>query len=360
MRIKRVLVVAGGTGGHIWPAIAFGSWLRERHSDVDISFVSGSRPLELKIYREVNLDPHIIHLEGSPLGGGLRKMPRRWKQIFKCFHQARDCIEKEAPDVCLMFGGYVSFPALMVSKMMGLRCLIHEQNAVAGRVTRLAALLGVPVASGWDTCHPLKDKSYKYVGVPIRGMQRIPRPIALRRLGISVEAGSKVALVLGGSLGSGSLFEKVIEASKDEYFSGWTFLIIGASSVPQVIGKCILMPHTWDMEALYSVTDVVITRGGASSLTEIKLWKLPCVIIPWRDSSGGHQRANAVAFCRSARGLILDEELVSGGLGRAVESLLNGGSASSDLIVCGTTLDEDLPSVTSKTCCDLWEMLLAL
>ncbi|MCX7828265.1 MAG: UDP-N-acetylglucosamine--N-acetylmuramyl-(pentapeptide) pyrophosphoryl-undecaprenol N-acetylglucosamine transferase, partial [Thermanaerothrix sp.] len=318
--------------------------------------------LEIKIYREANLDPHVIHLEGSPLGGGLRKMPRRWKQIFKCLHQARDCIEKESPDVCLMFGGYVSFPALVVSRMMGLRCLMHEQNAVAGRVTRLAALLKVPVASGWETCHPLNSKNYRFVGVPIRGMNRIPRSSALSRLGLSIDEGSRLALVLGGSLGSGSLFEKVVEAAKDEYFNRWKFLILGASSAPRVLGNCVLMPQTWDMEALYSLADVVISRGGASSLTEIKLWGLPCVIIPWRESSAGHQSANAGAFCRSARGLVLDEERVPRNLARAVDSLLSSGAcyhypgaASS----CGD-FSGDLPSMASEICRKLWEMLLAL
>ncbi len=321
LKIGRITIVAGGTGGHIWPAIAFGEWMSREHPEVSISYISGSRPLELRIYREAGSDPHVIHIEGSPLGAGLRQMPRRFKQIVRALHQTEDCIKRDMPDLCLMFGGYVSFPALLVSRRMGIRSVMHEQNARAGRVTRFAAMLGVKIASGWRICRPLPEGAFSPVGVPIREFKLCERSVAAASLGISLERSQKVALVLAGSLGSSSLFQRVASAASHPSLRDWTFLMVGASKDVERSGNCISLPHIWDIGTAYSLADLVITRAGASTLTEIKLLGVPCVIIPWRESSGGHQFDNAGAFCEEANGMILDEDALTSDLHDAIRTL---------------------------------------
>ena len=152
---RRVLIVSGGTGGHIFPAVVFGRWL-ERHRDASVSYLSGARPLEAEIYAALGVAPRRLPLEGSPLGvRSPGQVLRRSFALVSAFTEASRCIVETRAEAVVLFGGYVSLPPLWVCLLRGIPVVVHEQNAVAGRVTRLASRLGVAVASGWKECEGL-------------------------------------------------------------------------------------------------------------------------------------------------------------------------------------------------------------
>jgi UDP-N-acetylglucosamine--N-acetylmuramyl-(pentapeptide) pyrophosphoryl-undecaprenol N-acetylglucosamine transferase len=303
------MLVAGGTGGHILPAVAFGDWLCREKPKINVSYMSGSRAVELEIYRASNIEPFVLSASGSPMGvSGTRRL-KRFAELPKSFLQANRIMKKLSPDICVMFGGYISMPALFAVKMRGIRSVLHEQNARAGRVTRIAARLRVPIASGWKDCEPLPASLRTEVGVPIRRFKSVGKDEARLFLGVNEDKGVPLVTVMTGSLGSEKLPEVILRLTRLGEFSSWKFLIIDSSvGISQSAGKNVVrMPRMWDISALYAASDVLITRGGASTLSEIEALGIPSVVVPWRKASDDHQMKNALAVA-SEKIKIWDED----------------------------------------------------
>jgi UDP-N-acetylglucosamine--N-acetylmuramyl-(pentapeptide) pyrophosphoryl-undecaprenol N-acetylglucosamine transferase len=307
-RLKRLFLVAGGTGGHICPAIALGEWMASKVKGLEITYVSGSRPLEREIYGSSGIDPVILPCEGSPLGTGGISSAARWVQVLKATAGMSRLVRKMKPQACVLFGGYISFPALAAGRLRGIPIAVHEQNAVAGMVTKLGVKWGAKLLTGWADCRPFARGSFVNVGTPVRRMRRLPRREAWNKLGLGEFPGGKTCLVLGGSLGSHSLAERVLDVSGREDFQGWSFLVMGTKTGDNRLSERVWgIPRRWDMETLYSLADIAVVRGGASTLSELRAWAIPALVVPWPKSRDDHQLANALVFSEGGNGLVWDE-----------------------------------------------------
>lgn len=304
----RLILAAGGTGGHIWPAISFGRWIAENKPDVSVSYICGSRPLELEIYAAAGIEPHCLNIDGSPFSGsGIERLKRAWGQVA-ALRESASFIRSESPDFVLLFGGYVTFPVLLASRMLKAPSAIHEQNAYAGKVTRIASLMGVEIYSGWRECLPLPASKYTRIGVPVREFDLLPREKAWSELGLPGELpdGPKV-LVFSGSLGSASIKDLVLMTASKEEFSSWTFIIPAVSEETERVRENVfLLPKVWKTELLYSLADIAVVRGGGSTLTEVSVLDIPSLVIPWEGAADDHQYHNAVLFSSENRGVIWD------------------------------------------------------
>ncbi|MDR1651444.1 MAG: UDP-N-acetylglucosamine--N-acetylmuramyl-(pentapeptide) pyrophosphoryl-undecaprenol N-acetylglucosamine transferase [Synergistaceae bacterium] len=306
--ISRVVLAAGGTGGHIMPAIAFGGWLKREYPDIDLTFISGSRPIELEIYRVSDIEPLVVSASGSPIGASGFKMLERWAELFRSFFEARRWLKKISPDICILFGGYVSLPVMLAGKLCKVRSILHEQNARAGRAARIASFMKIPVASGWKECEPIRRDNYMEVGVPIRRFRNMDKDEARRLLGIPAENCGPVTAVMTGSLGSGNMLDIIGELAKTDGMSSWRFLAVDSSAdSPRAEGNVTLLPRMWDITPLYAAADIVMARGGASTLSEIISLGVPAVIAPWRGAADDHQMKNARAAADGKRIVIWDE-----------------------------------------------------
>ncbi|MDR1136834.1 MAG: UDP-N-acetylglucosamine--N-acetylmuramyl-(pentapeptide) pyrophosphoryl-undecaprenol N-acetylglucosamine transferase [Synergistaceae bacterium] len=352
-----MMLAAGGTGGHVLPAVAFGRWLNREKPGVNVSYMSGSRAIELEIYKAFGIKPFVLKTSGSPMGvPGIRRI-KRFAELAVSFLQANDFMKKTSTDICVLFGGYISIPALFAGKVRGIRSLLHEQNALAGRVTRIAAHLRIPIASGWENCEPLSGSRYTHVGVPIRRLENVEKDEARRLLGLNDSDGRRpVVTVMAGSLGSGKISGILSELTVLDCFSSWKFLIIDSGvDVSRNPSKNVTqMPKMWDISALYAASDVMITRGGASTLSEIAALGIPSVVVPWRKASDDHQMKNALAAL-SEKIEIWDEEK---------DSLMDLSDKLQKLYAkyCGENGDSDnllynACEVGEKNCRRLWEFI---
>lgn len=308
--VKKVLLVAGGTGGHIWPAISFGEWLATSHPEVSVEYISGMRALEQDIYNAAGIVPHVIAVEGSPVGAPEGMRWKRWRDIVRGYSQTRAFMREVSPDLCIFFGGYVSVPALFASLAFGIPAIAHEQNAHAGRVTRLARRLKVPVATGWERCDPFKRGKFTYVGVPVRCLARESAKKARVDLGLNDDfLEGPVVAVMTGSLGSQPLQEKIRELSERQDFASWNFLVLapGVKEPNKITDRLTLLPKRWDIAPLYAIADMLVVRGGASTLTEALVTDKPTIVVPWRRASDDHQMKNAQAFAEIAKARVWDE-----------------------------------------------------
>jgi len=314
---KKVLIVAGGTGGHIFPGVAFGRWILDQGKAESVVYISGSRPLEAEIYASCGIEPYCLALSGSPLGGSLWRGLGRCAGLFRSFIDTKYFLRKEMPDVCFLFGSYVSLAPLLWCKWLGVPTIAHEQNACAGKITKLASRMGVPVASGWKECRGVSNPFH--VGVPVRSFRRLSRQEAASVLGITADPGDLVIGVIGGSLGSAQLSALV------DRLSG------GAKRKIQFIAA-----RSWDMAPFYSLSDAVVCRAGASTLAELAAYGVPALTIPWHGAADAHQEANAKVFSALTGNPVWiegehDEKNLEEAFGKLLERVSSARKADGDL-----------------------------
>jgi UDP-N-acetylglucosamine--N-acetylmuramyl-(pentapeptide) pyrophosphoryl-undecaprenol N-acetylglucosamine transferase len=305
----KIIIVAGGTGGHVVPAIAFAKWIYEHHPETEIRFYCGSRPLEREIFRSNAISAKVLPIDGSPLSGNMFRRAIRSSGLFlSTFTCIRDFLTWK-PDACLLFGGYASLPALFAARFSGIRSFVHEQNAVAGKVTRLAASWGVPVLCGWENCQKIEGQNVHYTGIPVRNFRYLPPEDAWLKLNCKDKPpAGPIVLVLGGSLASGTIKALASRLAELEQFNGWTFLVVSTRENTVRRGNVIIVSRTWDMGPLYSLADCAISRGGASTLAELALYGIPAIIVPWKDASDDHQTENARVFAGMGYGFTWEED----------------------------------------------------
>lgn len=289
----KILLAAGGTGGHIIPAIAFGHWLQE-HGQTPV-LVTGTRPLEKEICLAHAVQSKQLPLEGSPLGvSGIRSL-KRWRSLFTAWRSCGQLIREEKIDKCVLFGGYLSFPVLLAARLAKIPTILHEQNTVAGRVTRLSSKIGIPVVTAWNKCEGLAEDKFTCVGMPIRKILLYDQQRAQTELlGTALPEGQKLAVVLGGSLGSGGLAEGLRKVLHVVKLNNWSLLFMGVSKSP--FAEARVHDACWDMAKVYSAADLIICRAGASTLAELLALNIPALVVPWMQSSEGHQQKNAQFF----------------------------------------------------------------
>ena len=305
---KSVLIVAGGTGGHIFPALVFGRWL-EGHRGAAVSYLSGFRPLEAEIYAAAGVTPIRLSLEGSPLGvRSPLKVLRRSLALISSFREVSRCLAEVRPQTAFLFGGYVSFAPLLLCHLRGIPVVFHEQNAVAGRVTRLASRLGAVIAAGWEECLGLHGP-HVLTGIPVRTPHRLSRAEAERRLGLSLKEGARVVGVISGSLGSAALLKEALRAAGalEGRAVPVEFVLLGDAPVGAVREGVHFVGRRWDVDPLYSLCDALICRAGASTLAEALRWGLPTVAVPWMQAADGHQARNALSFVEAGGGVLWKE-----------------------------------------------------
>lgn len=308
---RKILLAAGGTGGHIWPALSFGAWINKNHPECEVRYICGSRPIEREIYSAAKAEAAVLPLDGSPLAGsGLLRKASRLRALFASYGKALSVVRDFAPGAALVFGGYLSLPVILACRRAGVRCALHEQNSRAGKTTRLAAKLGMEIYCGWSECAPLPQKKYIRTGVPVRDFAFPPRGRAWKELGFDGDAPEEpIVVAMTGSLGSRSVTEELRAVSADNRFHGWTFIFAAvAEKIERPSPNVLLLPKIWNAALLYAIADMLVVRGGGSTLTEASVLGLPTLVVPWMKAADNHQFYNALAFVGENEGLVWTEE----------------------------------------------------
>ena len=315
----KILIASGGTGGHIFPAIVFGKD-RQKKGDI-VSWLCGSRKLESDIYHSAGIDPVILPLAGSPIGTkSPGKILSRVIAMSKSFSMTAEYIRTFKPDEIYLFGGYISFAPLIIARLKKIPVTVHEQNAVAGRVTKIAAKIGARIITGWPLCEGIK--SFTYTGTPAREPMRISRGEALKILGVKVRESAKIIGVIGGSLGSKPLNKLLTQAAK--LCADYEFIFLSAKERYDD-GNAHFLPAQWDMNPFYSACDMLVCRSGGSTLAEVMKWKIPAVTIPWPGAMDNHQAKNAEEFVKlSGNACIFYENDSPENLAEIIRRLKNG------------------------------------
>jgi UDP-N-acetylglucosamine--N-acetylmuramyl-(pentapeptide) pyrophosphoryl-undecaprenol N-acetylglucosamine transferase len=303
----RLLIAASGTGGHIFPALAVAQELKE----FDITWLGVPGRLE------ENLIPGHYPLVKVTMQGLQRKTPLAvWQTLSKLVTstiQVRKLLQQDFKGV-FTTGSYIAAPALLAAKSLGLPALLHESNALPGKVTRFLAQLSDGVGLGFsESATYLHQTPTRWLGTPVREEFFSPQP--LRKLTLDPEA--SVLVVMGGSQGAKGINRLVLACAPAWFARGIEMVhLTGAAAFEACQGalqhpQYHPLPFCQEMGALLYRADVVLSRAGAMSLAEITATGCPSILVPFPYAADDHQTVNAQTLVERGAALLFQEASLS-------------------------------------------------
>ncbi len=297
----RVLIAAGGTGGHILPGVAIAKELRERGHRVHF-VVKKDRDSQALLARE-GFPSSAFYFEGFPRKISLRTLLFPFTAVA-AFLTARRIVRRETPDVFLGMGGYISVPVGLAAVRQGVPIVLHEQNVRAGLANRFLSRWARVVATSFESTERLSARAGRIVctGLPLRPDLTPKDPSESRRaLGLDPEAFT--LLVFGGSQGARALNARALEAvallARER--PDWQYIhLTGTGDEANVRAaysaltrRAFVRGFHSDMATVYSAADFVVARAGANTVMEIRRMGRPALLVPFPYATDDHQTANA-------------------------------------------------------------------
>jgi len=308
----RVVISAGGTGGHIYPAIAIINKIKEEEPQSEILYIGTSDRMEKDLIPALGIKYEEINVSGLR-----RKLTfeniRVLYQFLKARNKCKKIIKNFNPDVVIGAGGYVTGPVIWAGKKLGKKTFIHEQNSVVGLsnkyLTRYADKIGVSFPSTIDlfpkekvilTGNPCSEKALK--------MKKANKE------DYGLTKNKKLVLIVMGSLGSKSVNDKILSFLNSFKNKPYEVMFVTGNSYYEKVKKLRIpdnvkiAPFIYELPSLMKATDLMITRAGASTISEILVLNVPSIFIPSPYVTNNHQYKNAMDLVNAKAALILEEK----------------------------------------------------
>ena len=304
----RVIVSGGGTGGHIFPAVSIANAIRKQHPEAEILFVGAEGRMEMQRVPAAG-----YKIVGLPVRGLIRPLwsPRNigvMLDFIKSRQMVKKIIRNFKPNVAVGVGGYASAPTLNAAYAMGVPCLIQEQNSYAGVTNKSLAKKASKICvayTGMERFFPA-DRII-LTGNPVRQNlldNNISKDEAIRSF--NLELGKRTILIVGGSLGARTINESILQHLDDIRNSDVQFIWQTGKAYSKEIENALkesgrpsnlfVTDFISNMDAAYAASDIVISRAGASSISELCLLGKPCILVPSPNVAEDHQTKNAMAL----------------------------------------------------------------
>ncbi len=322
----KIVIVTGGTGGHIYPALALAEFLK-RSNEHQILFIGTARRLEATIIPEAGYDFHAIAAYG--LVGNIFK--RSWGLFltylshFKC----RRILKQFQADIVVGFGGYVSFPVVLAAKQLKLPIVLHEQNALAGKANLFLAKYATNVVVSYpSTVEQFPAGKALFYGNPRASLVNLTNNDRHALLQLGLRSDLKTVLIVMGSLGSATVNQIVAETLP--MFAQKNYQIIFLTGTEHFLAYQHLQTTNvkvvsyLDLLDFFGKIDLIVMRGGATTAAEVMAAGLPSIIIPSPYVANNHQVVNATEMVRSQAALmILEADLTPTSLFQAVDAIIS-------------------------------------
>ena len=313
-KIDRVVISGGGTGGHIFPAIAIADEIKRRNPEVEILFVGAVGKMEMERVPKAGYS-----IEGLPIVGLQRKLTfSNFLLPFKLFNsllKARRIIKNFKPQLVIGVGGYASGPTLKMAQLLGIPTVIQEQNSFPGKTNILLSKKASLICTAYTNLEQFFSKEkIRLTGNPVRQELRnikTSKEDALEVFGLS--STQKTALVIGGSLGAKTLNDAMLK-SLEQISNGQLQFIWQCGkgyidqinqSISKVPEQIKLMPFISQIDAAYAAADIVVSRAGALSVSELCLVGKPVILVPSPNVSEDHQTKNAMALVSADSAILM-------------------------------------------------------
>ena len=313
MLAKKIIIAGGGTGGHIFPAIAIASALKKEDSTIEILFAGAKGKMEMEKVPQAGYSIKGLDIAGFNRSSLIKNMGLPFK-LIKSFLQVRKIVNQFKPDGVIGVGGYSSFPVLRYAQQKGIATFIHEANSFAGKTNILLAKRATKIFTGSDGMEKFfPAEKILVTGNPVREAivnSNISREEALLFFGLN--PGKKTVLVTGGSLGAKSINEAIAahitEFEKNKLQLIWQTGKPFAEQAKQLArGKENIWTNDFitSMENAFAAADVVISRSGAMSVAELCVAKQAVIFVPFPFAAEDHQTVNADRLVKKQAALVV-------------------------------------------------------
>ena len=337
----KYLISGGGTGGHIFPAVSIANALKQLDKDADILFVGALGRMEMERVPQAG-----YKIEGLPVRGFNRSQP--WKNVsvlfdlWRSMRMAKRIVRDFKPDVAVGVGGYASGAAMKVAARMGIPVVLQEQNGFAGVTNKLLkddAKLICVAYEGMEKFFP-KEKII-LTGNPVRqnlttGSRKHAIEWLQEEYGATFAADKPTLLVIGGSLGARTINAAIQDGLKNMAEAGiqviWQTGKVYYDAIVDKIGEStmasykkqgiVVTPFLSNMPDAYAIADLVVSRAGASSISELCLLGKACILIPSPNVAEDHQTHNAMALVRKDAAVLVKDVGAGTQLMTAINDLL--------------------------------------
>lgn len=337
--MKRIIISGGGTGGHIYPALAIADECKLQFPQVEILFVGALGRMEMEKVPKAGYE-----IVGLPIAGFNRKNLLKntslpWK-LFRSLWLARKTIKRFNPDLVIGVGGYASGPTLKMANLLGVPTLIQEQNSFPGKTNLLLAKNAKAICVAYPNMDDFFSKEKIHLtGNPVRSdILEIHEKRAEALSYFKLDEFRKTVFIMGGSLGANSMnkgvVENIEEISKDSSIQilwqcgARNYEALKAVSFPDNIK---LLGFVDRMDLAYAAADIIVSRAGATSISELAIVGKPAVLVPSPNVAEDHQTKNAESLSSHSAAILLPDSLVSERLLPVVKDLLNDAQKRSQL-----------------------------
>lgn len=335
----RIIIAGGGTGGHIFPAIAIANALKAQQPDVDILFIGAKGKMEMEKVPQAGYKIAGLYIAGYNRSSIFKNILLPFK-LAKSFSQVTKILKDFKPHAVVGVGGYASFPVVRLAQTRGIPSFIHESNSYAGKSNNILATRATKIfvaSYGMDKFFPAEK--ILMTGNPVRNIlsdPKLSRKEALEFFGLKEEM--KTVFVMGGSLGAQSI-NTVIEKNLGFFKENNLQLIwqTGKGYASAAAGAEEETTNIWtnafinNMEYAYAAADIVVSRAGAMAIAELCVVGKPVIFVPYPHAAEDHQTANANALVAQHAAIMIKDNEVDEKLISAISSLANDAAKANEL-----------------------------
>lgn len=332
----RVIISAGGTGGHIYPALAIINKIKEKEPDSEFLYIGTHNRMEKDIVPKKGIPFETIEMYGFNKKNLFKNFKTAWC-LFRSFDRCKKIIKKFNPDIVIGVGGYVTVPVIVSAKKLGYKTFLHEQNSLPGKsnkyLSKYSDLIGVSFESSLDL---LPKGKAVLTGNPCSEDALKVKPVSKKELGLSDD--KKLVLIVMGSLGAGRVSNYLKnELKKFEGQDYEVLFVTGKGSYDNVMKEKYpknvhIIPFYEGLSSVMKKTDLMVSRAGASTLSEIISLEVPSILIPSPFVANNHQYLNALDLVNNKAAVMLEEKnLDDGVLFEEVNKLINNPVALHDM-----------------------------
>lgn len=316
---KRIIIAGGGTGGHIFPAIAIANALRKIDSAIEILFVGALGRMEMEKVPQAGYKIEGLDIAGFNRSSLIKNIGLPFK-LVKSFLQVRSIFNSFKPDAAIGVGGYSSFPVLRLAQARGIKTFIHESNSFAGKSNILLGKKATSIFTGTEGMEKFFP-AYKIqvTGNPVR--TSIAEASVTKNEGIqffSLDTAKRTVLIIGGSLGAKSINEAIDRGLDDLLKAGLQVIWqTGKPYAEKAKQRAQGRQSVWvnefitQMEYAYAAADIVVARAGAMTVAELCVAKKPVLFVPYPFAAEDHQTVNAMQLVhKNAALMVKDNEVL--------------------------------------------------
>lgn len=302
--VKKILIMAGGTGGHVFPGIALAQALKKQN--VEAYWLGTEGGMEAQWVHNAEISLHNISIKGLR-GNGLKGWLLAPFNIIRAWLQARKIIKQIKPDLVLGMGGFVCGPGGLAAKTLDIPLVLHEQNAIPGLTNKLLAPLSKLVIASFPQ-QVITGKNVKTIGNPVRaGLEEIEVVEDRQPCQLLVLGGSRGALALNETLPEALALMAEADRPVVKHQTGEKTLSQAEDAYQKVGIEAEVVPFIDDMLAAYQSADMVLCRAGALTVSELMASARPAILVPYPHAVDDHQTANAQALVDIAGGEIIQQ-----------------------------------------------------